>query len=129
MKRNQICQVNEFITFQSMGRCKSLVLLKSFLWYEPWSSRVTTLVLSHPGSPPRGTAGGGLVAWWLQYPLFTDKAGNIVCSQGQSGETFENKTIILLFGVRKIYLNHTNQCLPRLASHKLSLRRLSQLWH
>ena len=45
--------------------------------------------------PSRGTAGGGLVAWWLQYPLFTDKAGNIVCSQGQvDGETFENKTIM-----------------------------------
>ena len=28
--------------------------------------------------PSRGTSGGGLVAWWLRYPLFTDKAGNIV---------------------------------------------------
>lgn len=74
--------------------------------------------------PSRGTAGGGLVAWWLQYPLFTVKAGNIVCSQGQGdGEPFENKTIILLFGVRKIYLNHTNQCLPRLVSHKVSLKK------
>ena len=74
--------------------------------------------------PSRGTTVGGLVAWWLQYPLFTDKAGNIICSQGQvDGETFENKTIILLFGVRKIYLNHTNQCLPRLPSHKVSLKK------
>ena len=46
---NQISQVKEFSTFQYMGRCKILGLLKLFLWYVPQLSGSNTLYFHFSG--------------------------------------------------------------------------------
>ena len=65
-----------------MGRCKSLVSLKSFLWYAPYLLRASTVLFSIL-NPLRVHSWGRLqwlMAWWLQHPFFTDMAGDIFLS-------------------------------------------------
>ena len=57
IKEDQISQVKEFSAFLCMGRCKSLGLLKSFLWYVPQLSGARILCFS-------GFTFGSAV-WWL----------------------------------------------------------------
>ena len=106
MKENQVSQVNEFSAFACMGWCRSLGSLKysfdvhlsylgpvSCAFSSRMSSGCTTggscsswlLDVRHPVSmlsslraPYRGCSNG--MAWWLQHPLFTDRAGGIVNS-------------------------------------------------
>ena len=48
IKENQTSQVKEFSAFLCMGRCKSLGLLKSFLWYAPQLSGTSILCFYIP---------------------------------------------------------------------------------
>ena len=47
---NQTSQIKEFSSLLSMGRCKRLGSLKSFLWYAPQLSGASFLCFSHPES-------------------------------------------------------------------------------
>ena len=104
IKENKTCQVNECSASLCKERCKSLGSLKPSLWYESQLSGASILcfpILSllrvhHCGSDCSGWyLNGGhpifvlsslrtqrpgsynMMAWWLQYPFFTDMVGNI----------------------------------------------------
>ena len=73
IEENQTSHVKEFSAFLCMGRCKSLGLLKSFLWYAPQlsgDSILCFLILSSLRVHCR--CGCNVMAWRLQHPLFTD---------------------------------------------------------
>ena len=127
VNENQISQIKGLSTFLYMERCKSLGSLKllcaSALWGQcfvrshpeslqgaslEWGFSGWWLDGRHPGSSLNSLrahirGGCNVMAWWLQYPLFTDLAGNIFYSKwlwnrlslvvrGSSGHTYAHES-------------------------------------
>ena len=92
IKENQTSQIKEFRAFLSIGRCKSLGSLKSFLWYTPLLSGGQYPHFFKLSAPAVGDCSSWLLygrhpvsilnslrahlqsscnvmAWWLQHPL------------------------------------------------------------
>ena len=80
LTKNQTSKVNDFSAFLCMRRCKSLGLLKLFLWYASWLSRASILFFSILSYSQRvGVCCSGC---WLDGEhnlLFTGMAGDILC--------------------------------------------------